>query len=113
MGMRVATEEELASWDDLVAANPDGGNALQTLAWGEFKGRWGWTPRRYVYELRDGRKVAAQWLGRAGPRRGEILYCPKGAGVTGFRDYLEVAAQTREANLGGVLARFESEVLDD
>lgn len=113
MSMRIATEEELARWDELVAANPDGGSVLQTLAWGDFKGRWGWQPRRYVYELKDGRQVAAQWLVRMVPLQGEIWYCPKGPGVTAFKDYLEVVKQTREAGLGGVLARFESEVLDD
>jgi len=111
--MRLATEDELARWDELVAANPDGGSALQTLAWGDFKGRWGWEPRRYVYELKDGRKVAAQWLVRMVPLQGEIWYCPKGPGVTELKDYLEVVQQTRVAGLGGVWARFESEVLED
>jgi serine/alanine adding enzyme len=109
--MRIATEAELARWDELVAANPDGGNALQTLAWGEFKSRWGWKPRRYVYEL-QGRLVAAQWLVRK-TVQGEIWYCPKGPGVMTERDYLAVVAQTRTAGLPGVLARFESELLDD
>jgi serine/alanine adding enzyme len=112
MAMRPATEEELSRWDELVAANPDGGNALQTRAWGDFKGRWGWEPRRYVYELGD-RQVAAQWLVRRVPLQGEVWYCPKGPGVTTESDYLDMAAQTRESNLTGVLARFESEVLDD
>lgn len=113
MSMRPATEAELKHWDELVAANPDGGNALQTLAWGDFKGRWGWQPRRYVYELSGGHQVAAQWLVRRVPLQGEIWYCPKGPGVTAAADYLEVVAQTRAAGLPGVLARFESEVLHD
>lgn len=113
MAMRRATEEELAAWDDLIVANPDGGNALQTRVWGEFKARWGWQPRRYVYELKDGRTVAAQWLVRQVPVIGEVWYCPKGPGVMGTDDYAEVVRQTRAAKLRGVLARFESEVLDD
>jgi serine/alanine adding enzyme len=51
MAMRPATTEEIERWDELVAANPDGGMALQTKAWGDFKGRWGYSPRRFVYEL--------------------------------------------------------------
>ena len=113
MSMRPANEDELARWDELIAANPDGGNALQSWAWGEFKSRWGWEPRRYVYELTDGRKVAAQWLVRKVPGQGEIWYCTKGPGVTSPVDFAEVVRLTREARLGGVFARFESEVLDD
>lgn len=110
MAMRKATDEELAVWDELVAANPDGGNALQTLAWGGFKGRWGWQPHRFVYELSGGRKVAAQWLVRQVPLQGAVWYCPKGPGVVTPADYAAVARATREYGLGGVLARLESEV---
>jgi lipid II:glycine glycyltransferase (peptidoglycan interpeptide bridge formation enzyme) len=110
--MRLATADEVERWDDLVAANPDGGNSLQTKTWGDFKGRWGWEPRRYVYELGD-RLVAAQWQVRDVPLLGQVWYCPKGPGVTTPADYLEVVKQTREAGLPGVFARFESEVLDD
>jgi serine/alanine adding enzyme len=113
MAMRPATDEELGRWDELVAANPDGGMALQTKTWGDFKSRWGWEPRRFVYELKDGRKVAAQWLVRLVPMQGEVWYCPKGPGVTSAADFAEVVKQTRAAGWGGVLARFESEVLDD
>src|SRR5450756_2221422 len=110
--MRPATNDELSRWDELIAANPDGGNALQTLAWGDFKGRWGWKPARYIYELGD-RLVAAQWLVRDVLLHGQVWYCPKGPGVTNERDFLAVVAQTRAARLPGVLARFESELLED
>ena len=110
--MRLATESELHNWDTLVAANPDGGSALQTKAWGDFKARWGWEPRRYIYEL-DGRLVAAQWLVRHAFGQGDVWYCPKGPGVVTEKDYLQVVAQTSKFGLPGVLARFESEVLDD
>jgi lipid II:glycine glycyltransferase (peptidoglycan interpeptide bridge formation enzyme) len=112
MAMRAATEDELARWDELVAANPDGGMALQTRAWGDFKVRWGWEPRRMVYETKSG-LVAVQWLVRKAAGQGELWYCPKGPGVTTPADFLEVVRQTREASLRGVWARFESEVPDD
>lgn len=111
--MRKANEAELTRWDELIAANPDGGNGLQTWAWGEFKRRWGWEPRRYVYELSDGRQVAVQWMVRLVPVQGEVWYCPKGPGVTSPEDYLAVVEQTRAAKLPGILARFEPEVLED
>ncbi|HEY2004312.1 MAG TPA: peptidoglycan bridge formation glycyltransferase FemA/FemB family protein [Candidatus Saccharimonadia bacterium] len=110
--MRLANEDELARWDELIAANPDGGNALQTLAWGDFKARWGWEPRRYLYETTSG-LVAAQWLVRNVRGQGELWYCPKGPGVTTPADFAEVVKQTRSAGWAGVFARFESEVLDD
>ncbi|HEY6736802.1 MAG TPA: peptidoglycan bridge formation glycyltransferase FemA/FemB family protein [Candidatus Saccharimonadia bacterium] len=114
MAMRRATEDERARWDELVAANPDGGNAMQTRVWGAFKARWGWPAEQFVYELPGGRQVAAQWLRRDVPGVGRIWYCPKGPGVTTPADYLAVVKQTREAGLlAGVFARFESEVLDD
>ncbi len=113
MAMRPATDDEMARWDELIAANPDGGQNLQTKAWGDFKGRWGWEPRRYVYELPGGRQVAAQWLVRRAALQGELWYCPKGPGVTAPADYAEVVRQTRAVGLGGVFARFESEVLAD
>ncbi len=110
--MRRATEHELARWDELIARNPDGGNALQTITWGDFKSRWGWEPRRYVYEVGD-QLVAAQWLTRRAHGQGELWYCPKGPGVRSEADFLEVVRQTKAANLPGVWARFEPEVLDD
>jgi serine/alanine adding enzyme len=110
--MRPASAEEIERWDELIAANPDGGNSLQSKAWGDFKGRWGWQPRRYIYDL-GGRAVAAQWLVRKVPLQGEIWYCPKGPGVTDPEDFLKVVKLTKAAGLRGVFARFESEVLHD
>jgi serine/alanine adding enzyme len=112
MAMRAATEEELARWDELVAANPDGGNALQSRVWGDFKARWGWEPRRYLYETTSG-LVAAQWLARKAQGQGELWYCPKGPGVTSPAQYAELVKQTSAGGIRGVFARFESEVLDD
>lgn len=111
--MRLATEDELNRWNELIVANPDGGNALQSWEWGEFKSRWGWEPRRYIYELLGQPVVAVQWLVRKVPGQGEIWYCPKGPGVTKASDFAALVKMTREAGLGGVFARFESEVLDD
>lgn len=111
--MRPATTAELEQWDRLIAANPDGGMALQSRAWGDFKGRWGWQPRRFIYDLADGRSVAAQWLVRKAAGQGELWYCPKGPGVASQGDFLDVVKQTKTTLGRGVFARFESEVLDD
>ena len=64
------------AWDEFVAQDPSG-HLLQTWAWGELKGAFGWTPVRLAVE-RDGALVAgAQILyRRAGPL--SIGYIPKG-----------------------------------
>jgi lipid II:glycine glycyltransferase (peptidoglycan interpeptide bridge formation enzyme) len=78
--MREATALELEHWDELVAANPDGGQILQTRAWGEFKRAHRWAPR---YLLRDDeRHVAVLMLRHQIPGLGELGYVPKGPGVT-------------------------------
>ena len=63
-------------WDRLVAADPRG-HLLQTWAWGQLKGEFGWAPERLAVE-RDGALLAgAQVLyRRVGPLR--IAYIPKG-----------------------------------
>ena len=121
--MRLATAAEIDRWDELIAANPDGGQSLQTKAWGEFKRRWGWEPRHYIYELSGDRLVAAQWLVRLVPLQGELWYCPKGPGVVAPADYAAVVEQAKAAltagDVGGRVAssavwlRLESEVLAD
>ncbi len=108
--MKIASTAELSRWDELVAANPDGGNALQTLAWGDFKGRWGWTPRRYVATV-NGSEVAIQFLSRRIPLLGEVWYCPKGPGVTAQADLLDLVKQINAADLPAVFVRLEPEVL--
>jgi lipid II:glycine glycyltransferase (peptidoglycan interpeptide bridge formation enzyme) len=75
--MRPATPEELARWDELVAANPDGGNVLQLQAFGEVKGQHGWTPKHFMLG-----KTAVLVLARTIPYLGEFWYVPKGPGVT-------------------------------
>lgn len=110
--MRLATEAELAIWDQLVVANPDGGHALQSVAWGDFKSRWGWQPRRYIYDL-GSRQVAVQWLVRHEPLQGDIWYCPKGPGVTNEADLIKIVEETKRAHTSGIYVRFEAEVLAD
>jgi lipid II:glycine glycyltransferase (peptidoglycan interpeptide bridge formation enzyme) len=84
--MREATALELEHWDELVAANPDGGQILQTRAWGEFKRAHRWEPRYLLSD--DERRVAVLMLRHLIPGLGELGYVPKGPGVTGV-DELE------------------------
>ncbi|MEO8897566.1 MAG: peptidoglycan bridge formation glycyltransferase FemA/FemB family protein [Candidatus Dormibacter sp.] len=83
--MRAATAEELDVWDDMVVGNPDGGNYLQTRAWGEAKSRWGWQPQHMVHEG-SSRRIAVLFLCRQVAGLGTLWYAPKGPGVTDAAD---------------------------
>jgi lipid II:glycine glycyltransferase (peptidoglycan interpeptide bridge formation enzyme) len=74
--MRPAGADEMARWNELIAANPDGGNVLQVKAFARTKARHGWRPRYFV--LRD---AAVLVLARALPGLGEFWYVPAGPGV--------------------------------
>jgi lipid II:glycine glycyltransferase (peptidoglycan interpeptide bridge formation enzyme) len=78
--MRPATAAEIGRWDELVAANPDGGNILQSRAWGESKHAQGWRPR-YLIGAAAGRDLAVLMLERRVPGLGRLWYSPKGPGV--------------------------------
>ena len=63
-------------WNTTLAALPNR-HILQSWEWGQFKSRWGWQPRYFVYE--DGQARAAALVLRRSIARGlSILYVPKG-----------------------------------
>ena len=78
--MRPANPEELGRWDEFVVANPDGGQILQTRAWGEFKRRHRWVPRYLLSETQP--SVAVLELRHSVPGLGVLGYIPKGPGVS-------------------------------
>ena len=80
LNSRLATDAEISVWDDLVQANPDGGNVLQSRAFIEFKARHGWVARYYIYELTVG-QLAVAYLERKIPGLGMMWYAAKSPGV--------------------------------
>ncbi|HUC87364.1 MAG TPA: peptidoglycan bridge formation glycyltransferase FemA/FemB family protein [Candidatus Saccharimonadales bacterium] len=93
--MRPATPEEITGWDELVAANPDGGTVLQLKAFGEVKSRHGWQASHYLLD-----KVAVLVLRRQIPGFGELWYVPNGPGVTdrgGLNRFAQAAAKLQPA----------------
>ena len=80
--MRAATPNELSRWDELVAENPDGGQILQTRAWGEFKRAHRWSPRYLLSETQPA--IAVLELRHTVPGLGALGYVPKGPGVDGI-----------------------------
>jgi lipid II:glycine glycyltransferase (peptidoglycan interpeptide bridge formation enzyme) len=89
--MRPATVEELARWNELVLANPDGGNVLQAKAFGETKSRHGWQAKYFVLD-----QVAVLVLARRIPLLGELWYVPKGPGVGDLEGLKAFAAAVKE-----------------
>src|SRR5438270_767347 len=84
--MQPARQEQINQWNQLVAANPDGGNVLQVKAFGESKARHGWQVRYFMIE-----KAAVLVLVRNIPGLGEFWYVPKGPGVTDLADLKQFA----------------------
>jgi peptidoglycan pentaglycine glycine transferase (the first glycine) len=78
--VRAASPSELGHWDALVAANPDGGQILQTRAWGEFKRAHRWAPKYFISET--GPPLAVLELRHGVPGLGSLGYVPKGPGVS-------------------------------
>lgn len=103
------------TWDDLVAQDPRG-HLLQTWAWGELKGAFGWFPVRFAVE-RDGALVAgAQVLyRRIGPVR--LGYIPRGPVlVQDDPEVLEVlwrAVHRRSRRMRAVSLKVEPEWRDE
>ncbi len=97
--MKPATVRDLAVWDELVQANPDGGHIFQSKAWGEFKADYHWTPRYFMHEM-GGRKLAVLYLVRQFSYFGELWWAPKGPGVASqeqLLEYLQTVKLPREA----------------
>ncbi len=109
MKLRPATEEEVGRWDELVAANPDGGHFLQSKVWGQFKGRHRWEPKLFVLEPDD---VVVLVLARRAPI-GEILYVPKGPGISDPKKLKDFIAAIKEAHPPAISVRIEPELAQD
>lgn len=108
MTVRYATADEVASWDELIVANPDGGTVFQGLVFADLKRRGGWTPRYLI-----GDKLALTVLEKTIPLLGKLWYVPKGPGVRSVRQ-LELALDELRlfARHNGVfLVKVEPELL--
>ena len=108
--MRPATSAEIDRWDHLLMANPDGGNMLQTRAWGEFKRGWGWRPA-YLVSDDPGMPVATLFLRRHVPGLGWLWYAPKGPAAS-TADQLAQMLSSRSAFPGAFCVQVEPELPD-
>ncbi|HSX14975.1 MAG TPA: peptidoglycan bridge formation glycyltransferase FemA/FemB family protein [Candidatus Saccharimonadales bacterium] len=110
--MRTATEEEIARWDELVVANPDGGQWLQTKPWADFRSRHGFTPRFQIFESGTA-KVATLFLERQVAGFGRFWYASKGPGITDAAQLQDFVAALKQNDSGAFFARLEPTVLED
>lgn len=107
MELRFATDTEIATWNDRVIANPDGGNVFQGVEFAEQKKLGGWTPR---YILADG--VALTVLEKPVLGLGKLWYLPKGPGVTSVVQLCDMLGNLRKfaAQNGVFVVKVEPEL---
>ena len=111
--IREATDQEIAQWDKLIEANPDGGHFLQSREWAEFKLSLGWKPLYKVYEHK-GLKVAILVYQRTVRGLGTVWYISKGPGVTSQHDLYEVVDALVASKPKAFLLKVEPELdVDD
>lgn len=87
--LRVATEAEIERWDELLLANPDGGEILQTKTMATVKQGQGWQPEFWVYETSFGNVYATVLTRRVFPL-GRLCYILRGPGVTTGEQFQEI-----------------------
>ncbi len=88
MTPRFANNEEIATWNKHVIANPDSGNVLQGREFLEQKALAGWAIR-YIF-------VGNRALGvmeKTVPFLGKVWYCPKGPSTSSVADLKKLLAQ--------------------
>ena len=108
--MRPATRAEIGRWDELIVANPDGGQILQTRAWGEFKRSWGWRPTYWIAQTGQS-DVAVLYLRRRIVGLGDLWYAPKGPGVIDATGLVEALAD-RPPMRDAFLVKVEPEIVE-
>lgn len=77
MSIRFATPEEIARWDELIIANPDGGNVFSSKEYAEQKEQGGYKRHFLIVN-----KHAVTVLEKQTPPLGKLWYLPKGPNVT-------------------------------
>ncbi|MFJ3958995.1 lipid II:glycine glycyltransferase FemX [Arthrobacter sp. NPDC090010] len=92
---RFATAEEISRWDELVTANPNGGNLLQSEAYAEVKKHYGWDVLHVVYEGADFSSYNLV-LEKRFPVLGAYWYMIKGPDVSGVEDLPGIFAANSE-----------------
>lgn len=109
MTTRLATDEEITKWDELIIQNPDGGNVFQSAKLAKTKRANGWTPRYIFID-----SLAVTVLEKPVLLHGKFWYLPKGPGVTDSNALLPLLPELKAfaAKQGVFAVKIEPEVLD-
>lgn len=108
MKIRFATQSEIDNWNDLIIANPDGGNMAQSIELAEIKSLYGWKIKFIVTDI-----CAMTVHERFIPTLGKIWYIPKGPSIGKTKELNNVISQLSEfAKKNGVfLIKIEPELI--
>ena len=109
MTTRLATEDEIAHWDEYITKNPDGGNVFQSAHLAETKRANGWTPRYIFID-----SLAVTVLEKPVLLHGKFWYLPKGPGVTDANTLLPLLPVLKDfaASQGVFAVKIEPEIVD-
>lgn len=100
MTIHFADQDQIASWNHLVLANPDRGNLFQGKELADQKATNGWTPRFVVAD-----NIAITVLEKTVLGLGKLWYLPKGPGVSSIRQLDELLPEVKSfAHAAGVFA---------
>ncbi len=111
---RFATAAEIEQWDELVTANPNGGNLLQSEAFAAVKTHHGWNPQFVVFEA-SGHSSYNLVLEKSFPILGKLWYLIKGPDaaqvhqIPAMLDALKVFVKTAKLNV--FAAKIEPDVV--
>lgn len=107
MTTRFASKQEIANWNDMIIANPDGGNVFASYEFAMQKETGGYTAKFIVTD-----NIAITALQEKVPLLGNFWYLPKNPGVTSAKDLKKVMQNLKEfAKQNNVFAiRIESEL---
>ena len=107
MSVRFATQDEIARWDELIVANPDGGNIFSSYEYAQQKLLGGYKAHFLIVN-----KLAVTVLEKSTPPLGKLWYLPKGPNVTSSKalfDTLELL-KPFAAKRGVFVVRIETEL---
>ncbi len=107
MTVRLATQEEIDTWDKLILSNPDGGNVFSSYEFAMQKETGGY---KAIFIIIG--ELAITVLEKSVPLLGKLWYLPKGPGVTSFKELWPILQELELfANKYGVfVVRIEPEI---
>ena len=107
MTARYATADEIAQWDGLILANPDGGNIFSSYEYSEVKKLNGYSVRYVIVG-----HLAITVLEKQTPPFGRLWYLPKGPNVISSKQLFDTlkALEPLAKKAGVFVIRVESEL---